>query len=420
MKEVLFIHSVCCTGGIETFFIRLSRELREKNTLAKFIFLYKNETEKHIEDQLKKYAEIYYWEDISSSPSIKSDKLKLLFPLKAKTIKAHFSSIECIHVDTALTFFSAKRIISCLGQNIKLVFGVYHANELAWSFDGRIPRFEEFFRKKLFLKTELILFFNDFSKEITCKKNSIDLQNVMVFPLGIDFPREKSAVQNFDNKIRIISIGRLVSFKSYNIYMPDLIWSLRDIGMEVTYHVYGDGPLYFQLSEDKKLKKNPGIIQYRGTLEYSKIDTVLKNYDLFIGSGTALLQAAANGIPSIIAIENEINPISYGFFSDIPGIDYHEQDLPYPRYDIFEIIINFSKKTTAERYECSEKHIQKSSIFSIEICVENFLKAFELAKVCKGSSFNFYYFIALFTMSEISSKLLGKPRYSSKYDQVLK
>lgn len=419
MKEILFIHSCCTTGGIETFFIRLSRELFLNKISAKFVFLYKGLTEQKIQSQIEKYSTVYFWEDLVYHAGVKSDKLKVIFPLNEQKIKGLFSATECIHVDTSLTFFCAKRVISNLNKKVKLVFGVYHANELAWSYPDGLPYYEKFFRKILFSENTLLLFFNDFSKEVTKEKNNIKSLNCMLFPLGVDLPKNIAAKSSISTPIKMISIGRLVTFKAYNLFMPDLINNLNDLGTSITYDVYGDGPLYETLTDNQKKNNCLNTVKYLGTLDYSKIDHTLKDYDLFIGSGTALLQAAANGIPCIIAIENEKKPVSYGFFSDIPGIDYHEQRLPYQRSKILDLIISFSQLSENEHRKLSESHIVKASVFDIRSCAEKFTEAFSLSKAYSGRRYHFYFFLLLFSVSEFFARCLGRKNYSSKYDQNL-
>lgn len=419
MKEILFIHSSCAVGGIETFFIRLSKELRKKNIAPKFLFLYKSMTDKNIETQLREFGEVHFWEDISHSGFIRNDRAKLLLPLITKKVLQNFSRTDCIHADTALTFLLGKRIISHLKRDVRMVFGAYHANELAWSFSNGLPYYERYFRKKVFSNKTLFLFFNEFSSKITKQKNNIEIINEMIFPLGVDLPEKKHRAIRQGDGLKIISIGRLVSFKAYNLYMPTVINILNDDGIDVTYDVYGDGPLLSQLlasSENDDINK---AIKYHGALEYEKIDSKLIEYDLFVGSGTAILHAAANGIPSVVAIENEPNHVSYGFFSDIPGIDYHEQRLPYDRVDIVEIVKQFISLSPSEREALSLKHIQKASIFDINKCAEKFEEAFSISSYQSGESTGFYNFIFWFFIAESIALLVRGERYSLKYDQQL-
>ena len=50
----------------------------------------------------------------------------------------------------------------------------------------------------------------------------------------------------------------------------------------------------------------------------------------FVGSGTALLEAAAMGIPAIIGIESDEEGLTYGLLSQLKGYSYHEKGLAFP------------------------------------------------------------------------------------------
>lgn len=421
MRNILFIHSSAGMGGIETFFMRFSKDLLANNIKAKFLFLYKSLTNENIERELKSVADVYYWDDICSRPLFKSDKLNLLLPINRKKIKHFFSSIECIHVDTALTCLCAKRIISCIKNPLKIVFGVYHINELSWNFNGKIPFYEYVFRKKIFKEKLLIIFFNEASSTFTKEKNNVSELNEMLFPIGIDVPIKKKIAEPGESGdlIKLLSIGRLVEFKKYNRYMIDLVKKLIDSNINVVYDVYGDGPLKDELIEAANEKQLSSFIQYKGSIDYSDIDKTLVEYDLFIGSGTSLLQAAANGVSSIIAIENESLPVTYGFFSSIPGIDYHEQRLPYPKIDIAQLILDFNSMPKAERKLLSIAHLKKVEAFGMPECTKNFRIAFNKAPSIDGDVVAFYIYLFGFLISETIGLCFNRPRYSQKYDQLI-
>lgn len=420
MREILFIHSVCAMGGVETFFIRLSRELLKRNIKSNFLFLYKKNTDQHLYDQLAFSSNVFFWSDISLNFS-KSEKFNLFSPLKKNKINQIFNSVSAIHVDTSVTFFCAKRVISCLSADLQLMFGVYHANEISWGDNKQLPLYESYFRNKIFLDKILFLFFNAFSSDVTKKRNSIDVLNEMIFPLGVDLPdfNGNKYIAQVTNKIKIVSVGRLVSFKAYNVYMLDVIRLLVNQGVSVEYDVYGDGPLKESLVSyvaENNLSEN---IKYKGELEYSKLDKTLTDYDIFIGSGTALLHAAANGLPCIIAIENEQKPITYGFFSDLPGIDYHEQNLPFERVEVSSLILKFIAMDELDRTKLKMAHNLKSKTFGIDGCADSFVTAIESAPLINGSRWQLYKFLFYFIFCEAFSKLFGGFRYSQKYDQKL-
>ena len=94
-------------------------------------------------------------------------------------------------------------------------------------------------------------------------------------------------------------------------------------------------------------------------------------FDLFVGSGTAIVEAASFGIPSVIGIENCSEPVSYGFLTDVPGFSYNEDGL-YEKVEVLELISKFISSSISEKDKLSDQHIEKSSLFTLDACSRNF------------------------------------------------
>jgi hypothetical protein len=83
-------------------------------------------------------------------------------------------------------------------------------------------------------------------------------------------------------------------------------------------------------------------VTFFGKLEYKKMPSVLNDASLFIGSGTAIVEAAAAGVPCIIGIESIEQPQSYGFLTDTIGLSFQEKGLNYPLYTYEKIMSDFA------------------------------------------------------------------------------
>src|SRR5690606_32286165 len=109
-----------------------------------------------------------------------------------------------------------------------------------------------------------------------------DFSAVNLFPLGVIEPKdhfERSIINN-DKKLLIGSVGRLVEFKSYNLWMLDVVGALKDGGVDVSYLVYGDGPLK---NEMQRRIDELGIseqVSLKGTLDYSNFGDVVSGFDI--------------------------------------------------------------------------------------------------------------------------------------------
>lgn len=420
MRKILFIQSSLGLGGIETFFVRLVKELNKKGIRPQFVFLYKKIINPKLLEQLEKYADVYYWQDllVFSSDAL-GEKGKLMFPLSTSKARALFSECEAVHVSNALTYLCAQRLTACLEQNIKCVFGIYHTNELAWGGD-KLPAYEAYFRKKMFSVPPMFLFFNQSSVDMTAKKNGSPNYPLMLFPLGVDMPSDNGHTKAAaGEKLRLVSVGRLVEFKTYNLYMLDVARQLKDDGIQFSYSIFGSGPLHDAMKvRVEKLGLEQEVI-LEGDLEYSRLDEELSMHQVFIGTGTALLHAAANGLACITAIENEKDSNSYGYFSELPGYDYHEQDMGFQKYKFYDLIAEYSLLDEAGRADLSERHRVKSKAFNMESCADSFVVAFEDAPLIKKSSAIFFSFMLRFIVCEVMASVTSGEKYSKKYEHVL-
>ncbi|MDP3927433.1 MAG: glycosyltransferase, partial [Bacteroidota bacterium] len=164
---------------------------------------------------------------------------------------------------------------------------------------------------------------------------------------------------------RIISIGNLVGFKTYNMHVIHALPKLIEIYPAITYDIYGLGPNEeFLRGLVKKLHLND-VVRFHGEVEYSKMENILRNSSIFIGSGTAILEAAALGVPAIIGIESIEEPLTYGYISEIKGLSYNE-NVPYVAKVAFNTLLVSFFGDSKLRESLSIKCQQKSEVFSVK------------------------------------------------------
>ncbi len=105
---------------------------------------------------------------------------------------------------------------------------------------------------------------------------------------------------------------------------------------------------------------------------------------LFVGSGTAIVEASALGIPSVVGIESSQDPVTFGYLSDIPGFSYNElneSQKTVPMYNVIEKIT----LDIASWKKVSKDCRNKASQFSIVHTVDGFEKVVT-NKCCIGIS----------------------------------
>lgn len=138
-----------------------------------------------------------------------------------------------------------------------------------------------------------------------------------IWPLPIDIKRFSNVARSpvFG---KIVSIGRLADIKTYNFYMIHVIKSLAEKNLSVHWDVYGDGPQRGAIQSAINAAGMENLIHLKGALPYSDMEKVLTEAYVFVGMGTALIEAGAGGVPCIPVIANIHIPVTYGYLYEMP------------------------------------------------------------------------------------------------------
>lgn len=376
---MLLVYGALVVGGIETFFVRLMKE-RYRIGLKTKLLLTQPEIKSNpkLLAEARSYGEVYFIQDFFKlSFSLINSIPKAFYPLlptKLALTKELFKDVEQIHVSDAFSAVIAFFLFKKVSLNLPITIGLYHSMEFLWGPDD-LPYFEKINRKFVFewLPIENVIVFNE-SFITMYKKSGVDLNAANFFPIGVIEEigeSELTPISIEKGKLKIVSVGRLVDFKKYNRWMIELIPSLNDVGLNIEYHIFGNGPLESELRELAKTLDVERSVVFHGLLEYTCFNKTVVNYDLFIGSGTAIVQASSLGVPAIIGIEDEPNALTYGYFSDISGFSYNEDNL-FDKIPVITKLKDFNCMDDFERIELQRKHRQKASHFSMSVCVQNF------------------------------------------------
>jgi glycosyltransferase involved in cell wall biosynthesis len=180
---------------------------------------------------------------------------------------------------------------------------------------------------------------------------------------------------------RIVSIGRLVPFKSYNSRTIQAIKQCRDRGIPLVYHIYGDGedrPALERLIKDLGLSE---VVLLKGDIEYSKFQDGVQDALAFVGSGTAVIEASACGVPAIIGIEDDKVGNTYGFLHQTEGLAYHDANLQY-RLTTIEERMAFLYRCSDDEYgsECARARTRAMD-FSMDHTVAKWKEAWNHFKL---------------------------------------
>ncbi|WP_144775904.1 glycosyltransferase [Marinobacter maritimus] len=367
---MLFINGALGLGGLETFYVRMAKERAKQGLPTSLLLLSKPEaSDENLLEEMKKYAKVVFTQDIFSISAGFSRRFPLLSPVKKNALSNLFENVNQIHVSDGMLGLVGERFNRISGKNIPITIGFYHYIQYLWGGE-KVPSFEKTNRRFVFkfLPKEALLMFSDGVKDLYEKNKSMNLEGAQVFRLGVVDKKKVRVSGSLKRPLKIIAIGRLVDFKTYNLYMLEVVSELKTKGIFVKLDIFGDGPLKQHIiTKINQLELNDSVA-LKGSLEYSKFDETVSHYDLFVGSGTAIIQAASLGLPSIIGVENVIHSKTYGYFSDFYKYEYNLKGLSFPLLSVEKIIENYFFMDEGKRLELKKSHIIASEVFTNEAC----------------------------------------------------
>lgn len=408
---MLIVYGAIKLGGIETFFLRLAK-LRAKNGLqTKFLIMQPAEKcNPEMLTEIAKCADLYFQEYVYYNIPLLKNKFFMAGPIKKKKAEDILQGIEHIHVANGIFGLAAYRLMLRAGRDIPISIGFYHSLEHFWK-GLQIPYFKRVEYRFIFdflPKKNLFCFSQgmvDFYKQFVGSK----IDGARIFRLGVineTQPTELIYSTPKERKTPVVigSVGRLVDFKTYNKHMISLLPHFRLQGIHLEYVIYGDGPESDRLKAYAKNLQIENLVHFCGAVDYQEFNHVVSEFDIFIGSGTAIIQAAALGVPSIVGIESTKEPLTYGFFSDVWMHEYNINNLPLEKVRLVEILtcyLNFTKDTCKE---LSLSHIEASKNFLMDTC----LMEFNSVESTKNGIINFSFNTVLYDASRLLHAVLRR------------
>lgn len=176
-------------------------------------------------------------------------------------------------------------------------------------------------------------------------------------PLPVDLKPFRD-IERRPKPYKIVSVGRLDDYKTYNLFMPAIIRRLVDQGFDMSYEIYGEGvfrPQIEALVEELGLKERISLMGY---LPYAQFPEVLEEAYAFIGMGTAAIEAAAAGVPTIYSAPRDMAGVTHGLLhrfdlTELGG--FAEETNPTLKVkDVLRGLLNL--ETEQYKLECQKSH----------------------------------------------------------------
>ncbi|WP_417910630.1 hypothetical protein [Candidatus Electronema sp. PJ] len=336
---VIFVYGTLRPGGIETLIVRMANALAATAQQV-VIFAHSFQALAHCVDQRVHLQEYASTKEIISF--LRKDTLHLQGRRLLLFSFDPISAGRCLLLESTLANLF----------QIKHLSGVFHPR--AYFMTGeRKDRIALNYLVALAVGKERLFFMN---KE--CKRSHEELwhTDLTVSPI-IALPIETRAQcwqPVAGSGLRGISVGRLVDFKAYNLSLPGIVRRLNQAGREVSWDIYGDGPLLAAVREEIMRQQIDAQVKLRGNLDYSQFASTVSQYDLFLGMGTAALEAAMLGVPTLCATVDE--PLRcYGYLHQLPLGNVGELQAVPPEFDLAELISSYAVSTVAEKRVLSQQ-----------------------------------------------------------------
>jgi glycosyltransferase involved in cell wall biosynthesis len=368
---LIFFANVLVMNGGTTFLIRTCREMASRGTRCAVLLL-RPEFDVQLRTELERYAEVLCLNDfLIERGRLFRAHLGVFGYVRWSKLKEVLSAFgDHIHVMSIFGLVFALRMYGRLTGK-KITVGVYHQNEFLF----KAPPF--FFAReaiRLFsaMPAENLVFFNEVTRQnYECFFHANYSASIIV-PIGIDLPHTAPFSCSIERTKRIVSVGNLVKFKTYNAHMIRLTSQLAATHPDIHYDIYGTGPeesLLRALAVEHKVEER---VRFMGAVPYSQFRQTINGATLFVGSGTAVIEAAAVGVPAMVGIESIETPDTYGFLSDIKGLSYNENVSSVSKHPMIMLVERLFLDS-AFHASVSEACHHKAREFSVEKTVDGFL-----------------------------------------------
>jgi glycosyltransferase involved in cell wall biosynthesis len=281
--------------------------------------------------------------------------------------------------DEPVTMISFDPIAAALGLAIEArnagrvplvhLSGVYHPRSFFMTGERR----DRMLLNRLVAKAvgdPFIFFMNAECRDGHERRWRVPLKSSAIIPIPIE-KRSAAWRPSGSGELRIVSVGRLVDFKTYNLTAPEIVRECLDQGTSVRWDIYGYGPLDQPIAEAIAAHRVADAVHIKGSLAYSDFTDAVASYDLFIGMGTAALEAAMLGVPTIVATESEPRRC-YGFVHQLPFGNVGERQSFEPPFDLGELIRGFAAADKAEREAISLRGREAALRYDLASCIEAF------------------------------------------------
>ncbi len=346
--RVVFVYDELNMGGVETYIVRLSNWLVDRGFAVTILLARAGALDHLLSSQVARVVGI-------TDGLVYLRKSRL--PGQAKAALAEADLLFAF--DPVSTMRLIELMPSC-SPFARVMHGIFHPRiyffrDGSKSVAGRVQQYV--FCNLIDQKS--VVFMNEACRVAHEKRFEISFSEANIVPLPISEPAQEVLAER---SRRIVSVGRLTAFKTYNIFMMDVVQDLIERGFEdVRWDVYGSGPLESEMLTQIKSRSLESHVLLRGEIPYEKFAGALDGAEVFVGMGTALIEAGSYGIPCVPAVDSA-DGYGYGYLHDLDEYSVGERACKKPEIPFSDLIAAvFDADVAAYEGLCAEerKHAQR-------------------------------------------------------------
>lgn len=279
---------------------KVQKEINDLNLINKTIYVGQKRNFRHI----NLISSIFDWKILFRKGYSFRENIKDILIKNSidKNLKKEINKIDLLHCHFGPI---AKKYIS---------FKKKHKIPLVVSFHGIDVLYElkknEKIYSDVFFYADIITANSNYTASVLKKYGCPD-GKIRILPMGIDSSNFDFKVRKLkDNKINIISIGRLVEKKGHEYGIRAIKEVIKEFP-NISYKIIGEGPLKNSLRELINVNNLVEHISIEGSMTHSEVKEVLNSAHIFLfpsvtarngdeeGQGVVLLEAAASGLPIV-------------------------------------------------------------------------------------------------------------------------
>ena len=319
---MIFLANILEMNGGTTFLIRICEALKAQGRRSAVLVL-RAGGDPNLAEKLASHAEIFHLSDFQYDRGhIMRKHLGAFAPICWQRLSDSLAPFgNTLHAMGGFGLIVGARLANH-APRFRVTTGIYHQNEFLYK--GHFFFSNELLKLFKRIPEKNIVFFNESSRDNYIRFYSApEYKRSTITPIGVALKLDEKATPSYGSR-KIISVGNLVNFKTYNTHIIHMLPKLREEFEDINYHLYGAGdqrPMLEAFADELRVSD---IVFFEGRIDYQQLGTLWADAGLFVGSGTALIEAAAAGLPALVGIESIREPLTYGFLSDVQGYSYNE------------------------------------------------------------------------------------------------